>query len=53
MYAKVTPIWFPHLCKEVVGAVEGLVPALRDRPGYKGLNVLTDTVIGKGPIVAK
>jgi heme-degrading monooxygenase HmoA len=53
MYARVTPIRFPpSMRREVVGVAEGLVPVLREQQGYKGLNLLTDAVVGEGLIVS-
>jgi heme-degrading monooxygenase HmoA len=53
MYARLTPIRFPPSMRtEVVGVAQGLVPILREHPGYKGLDVLTDAVAGEGLIIS-
>jgi heme-degrading monooxygenase HmoA len=53
MQARLTPIRFPpYMRTEVVGVAQGLVPVLREQQGYKGLNVLTDAVVGEGLIVS-
>jgi heme-degrading monooxygenase HmoA len=53
MYARVTNIRFsPDMRAEVVGVARGLVPILKKRPGFAGLQVWTDPDVGKGIIVS-
>ncbi len=53
MYARKTDIRFPpSLRADVAGAVRGLVPILKARRGYCGLDVLTDPEAGAGMIVS-
>jgi heme-degrading monooxygenase HmoA len=53
MQARVTPIRFPPSVRtEVIGVAQGLVPVLREHPGYKGLDVLTDAAAGEGLIIS-
>ena len=53
MYARKTDIRFPPgLRADVAGAVRGLAPIVKARPGYRGLDVLTDPAEGAGMIVS-
>ncbi len=53
MYARVTNIRFPPETKaEVTRVAQGLVPILKQRRGFEGLQVLTDPNAGEGIIVS-
>jgi heme-degrading monooxygenase HmoA len=53
VYARVANIRFPsEMRAEVVGVARGLLPVLRARPGFNGLQVLTDPNAGEGIIVS-
>ena len=55
MYARKTAIRFPPgglRADGVAGAVRGLAPIVKARPGYRGLDVLTDPAEGAGMIVS-
>jgi heme-degrading monooxygenase HmoA len=53
MYARVTNIRFsPNARAEVVAVAQGLARVLKERQGYRGLQVLTDQEVGKGIIIS-
>ena len=53
MYARVTNIRFsPNVRAEVVAVAQGLARVLKERQGYRGVQVLTDQEVGKGIIIS-
>jgi heme-degrading monooxygenase HmoA len=53
MYARVTNIRFsPDMGAEVVAVAQGLARVLKERQGFRGLQVLTDQEVGKGIIIS-
>jgi len=53
VYARKTDIRFPPgLRADVASAVRGLAPIMKARPGYRGLDVLTNPAEGAGVIVS-
>jgi heme-degrading monooxygenase HmoA len=53
MLARVTNIRFPPSVKaEVVGVARGLVPIMKERQGFHGLQVMTNPDVGEGVMVS-
>ena len=53
MYARVVNLRFPsEMRDEVVRVGRGLAPVLRERRGFEGLQLLTDSEAGEGIIVS-
>ncbi len=53
MYARVVNLRFPsEMRDEVVRFGRGLAPVLRERRGFEGLQLLTDSEAGEGIIVS-
>ena len=53
MYARVVNLWFPSEMRgEVVRVGRGLIPVLRERRGFEGLQILTDSETGEGIIIS-
>ena len=53
MYARVMNIRFPpNLKAEVASVAHGLAPIMKQRRGFKGLQVLTDPSLGEGIMVS-
>jgi heme-degrading monooxygenase HmoA len=51
MYARVTNIRFsPNVRAEVVAVAQGLARVLKERQGFRGVQVLADQEVGKGII---
>ena len=53
MYARVVNLRFPsEMRDEVVRVGRGLAPVLRERRGFEGLQLLTDSEAGEGILVS-